>query len=164
MNYRVGLFCAALTLLGGCDWFGGAPSSSKAPKAYIVNVLSKELYDDAHIEGSINAPFEKLTEIAQKWNKNVPVVLYCSNYLCTASKQGVGMLKEMGFESVRAYEGGTAEWYQLGKKDPSFVVKGPAQQKYLTMEIEPPAHDADAVPAITADELKKLIKEASIAE
>lgn len=157
MNYKTIIAGALLITLGGCDWFSSSPKET--PKFYLVNVLSKELFNDAHIEHSINAPFEELLERAEKWDKKVPVVLYCSNYLCTASKEGVSMLKEKGFESVRAYEGGTAEWYQLSQKDPSFRIVGPAQQKYLSMEIEPIIDD---VPSISAIELKDLIKQATL--
>lgn len=157
MSYKTIIACGLLVMLAGCDWFS-SPSKA-APKFYLVNVLNKELFDDAHIEQSINAPFEQLLAHAEKWDKKVPVVLYCSNYLCTASKEGVGMLKQKGFESVRAYEGGTAEWYQLSKKDPSYRIVGPAQQKYLTMEIQPIDDD---IPSITAAELKDLIKQATL--
>jgi rhodanese-related sulfurtransferase len=158
MNYKTIVASVVLITLSGCDWFSSSAQKT-TPKFYLVNVLSKELFNDAHIEHSINAPFEQLLTHAEKWDKKVPVVLYCSNYLCTASKEGVSMLKEKGFESVRAYEGGTAEWYQLSKKDPEYRIVGPAQQKYLVMEIEPVV---DGVPSIHAAELKDLIKQATL--
>ena len=49
-------------------------------------------------------------------------------------------LKEMGFENVWAYEGGTAEWYQMGlKAEGKYPVEGTCQASYLSAANEKPA-------------------------
>ena len=131
------------------------------PPLRVINVLSKDLYHDAHIAGSEHVDYGDLIHVAQKWNRDTPLVIYCSNYQCTASGQGAKELKKLGFTNVRAYEGGTAEWYQLGQSDPAYVVTGPAQQSYLTMVVRDPGIFSD-VEKITAQELLLLMKQAGL--
>ncbi len=131
-------------------------------KVLVVNVLDKDDYVDAHIKGSIHVPFEELEKAAAQWNKEVPVILYCSNYMCTASGEGAKLLSKLGFKDVRAYEGGMAEWYQLSKKDPSFVLEGPAKAEYLEIVIEKPAGEKEEIQIIDAQELQKLLKDANL--
>jgi len=150
-----------VALMSGCNWFG-APKKTESvavePKVRVVNVLSKELFDDAHIKGSINADFMELATIAQDWDKSVPVVVYCSNYACTASGAAAQQLSKLGFTSVKAYEGGMAEWYQLRMQDPTYEIEGPAQQDYLSMVVPQPAEHTPGVEVITAQDLKELLK------
>ncbi len=80
----------------------------------VVNVLSKDHYDECHIEGSINAPFDELEKHAQSWDKQKEIVVYCASYICSASKNAYHKLKKMGFTHVHAYEGGTKEWKEKG--------------------------------------------------
>ena len=159
-NSYYSLLIVMLGLLPACDF--NQPAATEAPTLKVVNVLDPEQYDDAHIKGSINLSFEQLEEQAKKWDKNTPVVIYCSNYMCTGSMQGAKALAAMGFKNVYAYEGGTAEWYQLGKNDSSYMLEGPAQQSYLNIIIEKPAAHEPGVQVISAEELKKMIKDANL--
>ena len=70
----------------------------------------------AELQGSINVPFEEVETFAKDLDRDAEMVVYCANYMCTASGAAAQKLKEMGFENVWAYEGGTAEWYQMGLK------------------------------------------------
>lgn len=98
----------------------------------VINVLDKQWYDDCHIKGSINVPLEAIETYAQQLDPEASeIVLYCSNYFCTSSGYACKLLKNKGFKHVWAYEGGTAEWYQLG-----FPVEGPCEQEYLKKKIE----------------------------
>lgn len=146
-------------------WRGQKTSSFKTAPAslYVVNVLDADLYNDAHIKGSINITLQELEAKAKAWDHETPVVFYCSNYMCSGSGQAAKMLTALGFKDVRAYEGGTAEWYQLSKTDPSYIIEGPAQQRYLSIVMEKPSHEEEAgVRIITAPELKKMMKDANI--
>jgi 3-mercaptopyruvate sulfurtransferase SseA len=91
---------------------------------------------------------------AKTLNKKTHVVVYCSNYRCTASGSVVKMLKRMGFESVWAYEGGIAEWYQRG-----LPVEGPCEKGYLQQVVEPGKHEIEGVSVISAQELKQKMEE-----
>lgn len=119
----------------------------------VVNVLDKPTYDDCHIRGSINVPFEQFEEYAQKhWNhEKADIVVYCSNYMCSSSEYAYHQLKRMGFKSIAVYQGGTAEWYQKG-----LPVDGPCASSYLKQEIAP--HTDSTVVIITADELAKKLQ------
>ncbi len=136
--------------------------NTKAPELYVVNVLSKELYDDAHIKGSIHVDLDSLETAAQTWDKKTPVILYCSNYMCTASSHAARELKKMGFEKVYAFEGGTAEWFQLSKNDPSYIIEGPAAESYLSHEVAAPEHEEHDVDIISAQDLKNKMRSAGL--
>lgn len=124
----------------------------------VINVLEKELYDDCHIAGSINVPFENIEAYASAHiSTSADIVLYCSNYLCSASGHSVKLLKRLGFEHVAAYEGGTAEWYQN-----KLPVVGECKAAYLhkknnKMGVAVPENDVDYA-TISLEELKKKIR------
>ncbi|HAU30024.1 TPA: hypothetical protein DCW54_00070 [Candidatus Dependentiae bacterium] len=192
MKYLVSVaLIVALLALSGCSWFGGGssdgcaccrhgscrppvhPKDSKQKVALrIVNVLDQELFDDAHIASgpgveSICVQFDDIEEVARSWDKAIPVVVYCSNYFCSASREAASMLGALGFERVYAYEGGMAEWYQLFNETDRDLITGPAQQEYLSIVVEAPEEQEVAgenFAIITALELQNLIKKATISE
>ncbi len=92
----------------------------------IINVLGTSTYRDCHIAGSINIPLDQLKTKAKKWNKNKHIIVYCASYSCPVSGDAYNFLKEMGFENVWRYEGGTNEWLNMG-----FSTEGPCRLKYL---------------------------------
>lgn len=116
----------------------------------VVNVLDKELYDDCHIKGSINIPFEMIEEQAALIDKNAEIVIYCSNYQCSTSEYAARKLRSQGFTNVSVYEGGTAEWFQEG-----LPVEGPHRQAYLVKPNRQLSREeyAGAIPIITAQDL-----------
>ena len=128
----------------------------------VINVLSKELYDDLHIAGSVHTSFEDAEEIFKKeWSyypKNTIFVFYCSNYACGASGEMAKYMRKEGFLRSYAYEGGMAEWFHLHKADKSYKIVGVGNQNYLTLpnEYKKPADEREI---ITAQDLKKLIEE-----
>ncbi len=159
-NY--GFLIALVALLSGC-WKSDKQSSvSDSAKLHVVNVLAKEQYDDAHIKGSVHIDLDDLDAATASWDKQTPVVFYCSDYQCTASSHAARELKNNGFAHVYAYEGGMAEWYQLSKNDSSYKLEGPATESYLTREV--PAHEsADAeVAVISAQDLKDKMQSAGL--
>jgi rhodanese-related sulfurtransferase len=113
----------------------------------VVNVLDKELYQDCHIKGSTNIPFDRIDEYITKLDKSAEIVLYCTNYMCTTSDYVAKKLRDHGFDRVMVYEAGMAEWYQKG-----LPVEGPATSGYLAKRVEP-ENTAGDVPVITTDEL-----------
>jgi rhodanese-related sulfurtransferase len=132
-------------VLPGC----GDKPAEKKQGLVVINVLDKSLYDDCHIKGSICVPFENVTEYAQNnIDKSAEVILYCSNYHCSASGQACKQLKKLGFENVYAYEGGTAEWYQQG-----LPVEGPSTKRYLKQKITAHEQDLSEKQIITMNQL-----------
>ncbi|MCL4360806.1 rhodanese-like domain-containing protein [Candidatus Dependentiae bacterium] len=83
-------------------------------KILLINVLSKESFEDCHIPGSVNVSLNNLKRYAEKLDRNIEIIVYCASYQCSASRQAWQILDELGFEKVKAYEGGIREWYQHG--------------------------------------------------
>lgn len=139
-----------LFILSGCSLFNKQAGQSKKTGLVVVNVLDKELFDDCHIKGSINIPFESLEMFDAIIDKNAEIVCYCSNYYCSASAQVCKMLKKQGFNNISAYEGGTAEWFQAG-----LPVEGPSKSPYLNKHIDPVVEQDFDVVVITMEDLAK---------
>ena len=148
MSFRSFFILVALPLL-----FSGCSCDKKGPKLQIINVLDKDAYDDCHIKGSINIPFEELESEAEKLNKNATTVVYCSNYQCAASKMAASMLKNKNFQIVYAYEAGMADWYQNG-----LPVVGACKASYLKNKNEEIEVEDEGVEVISTEALKDLIK------
>jgi rhodanese-related sulfurtransferase len=123
----------------------------KKTNLYLVNVLEKKQFDDAHIPGSINVPYQDLIKTSSSWDKNAEIILYCSNTMCLASCEGVKQLKDLGFKNVRAYEDGIAGWFQAGLK-----VVGNKQEEYLNYKTGQESVASNEV--ISTQQLKELLK------
>jgi len=96
------------------------------PELIIINVLANNFYNDCHIKGSINIPFEQLLEKTSSWDKEKDVVVYCATAKCSKSKQAYALLQDLGFFNLHEYIGGIQEWYQKG-----FETSGPCKLDYL---------------------------------
>lgn len=147
------LIVSAVVILPSC--FSNQNTSVEKKKGLVViNVLKKELYDDCHIEGSLSMPFDRAEELIQaSVDKDAEVVVYCSNYMCTASGAVCKRLKALGYSNVCAYEAGMAEWYQQG-----LPTQGPAKSGYLNYKLEKPEHNDSDVCVITTQELAQKMK------
>lgn len=148
MKKKLALLTLSIIALIGC---GG--KKEKKPGMVVINVLDKDLYNDCHIKGSINVPFEDFESYIPKLSKNDQIVVYCSNYQCTASGEAVKMLKARGFENVWAYEAGMAEWHMQG-----LPVEGPCKESYLSRKTEKPEEEPKDVPVISTEELNKKMQ------
>ncbi|HLB41034.1 MAG TPA: rhodanese-like domain-containing protein, partial [Candidatus Babeliales bacterium] len=60
-------------LLAGCGWATGSTN-----QLLVINLLDPELYQDCHITGSVNVPFEQLENYAQKLSREREIIVYCS--------------------------------------------------------------------------------------
>ena len=144
---------SGVALLPSCI-FDQNGSKQKKTGLVIVNVLNKELYEDCHIVGSLSVPFEQVEQYAQAHvDKDAEIVIYCSNYMCSASGAACRKLQALGFKNVCAYEAGTAEWYQQG-----LPTQGPAKSSYLNHKLEQPTHDETDICIITTQELSQKMK------
>jgi rhodanese-related sulfurtransferase len=147
---------AAILLLPACWPFSSTPSGKEA-KFLLLDVNEPDVYADAHIKGAVNVPFEKVEEYVKPLNKGTEIVVHCSNYMCGTSTMVWKKLQELGFKNSYAYEGGTAEWYQLAQTDPTYHIEGPAAMEFLKTKVEKPEGPAEAK-AVTAQELKKKLE------
>lgn len=172
MNKNI-LFGALLSLvlitLPAC-WLWNKKTETQSEQKnslYVINVLDKELYDDCHIAGSTQVAFDAIENFAKDLDKNAEIVVYCSNYSCTASGYVAQQLTSLGFEKVWAYEAGMAEWHQMNVKNPGkYPVEGACQKSYLIGANEKPAIETENVFAIiTTDDLReKMIAHGLIRE
>lgn len=130
-------------------WQEGSVKNGSPTDLLVINVLSKELYDDAHIKGSIQIDFDEVANFAQGLDRSTPIVVYCSNHLCTASDEAVKTLRGLGFSQVSVYAAGMARWFQNG-----LPTKGPAKLSYLRAMAEEPTQSREPeIPLITTQEL-----------
>lgn len=118
----------------------------------LINVLSPETFADCHISGSINVPYDNLTEYTKDLPKDTEMIVYCASYICPMSRKAWQLLNYLGFTNIRAYEGGAAEWHALG-----YPTEGPAKASYLKEDYDQPAHTEEEIATISAQELKKKL-------
>ena len=114
----------------------------------IMNALSKEAYDEAHIPNSILCHHESLDSLGKQKKagilkklinqnlsayppvkkfvkdvddtKQIPIVVYCASEKCNASEKLVEHLYSCGFFNVVEYPGGVEEWSQKSNKTSLF--------------------------------------------
>ncbi|MBI1301756.1 MAG: rhodanese-like domain-containing protein [Alphaproteobacteria bacterium] len=86
----------------------------------LVNVLPKEYFEKTHIPGSINIPHEEAGFESRVerviGSKDMPIVVYCANKECDASRKAADKLANDGFTNVMCYEGGAQEWERKSKQ------------------------------------------------
>lgn len=83
----------------------------------LLDVLPEENFEDEHISGARNVPFDDDQEFVEKVSSLVSarddyIVLYCAGGDCPASAKAARVLEKAGFTNVRAYEGGIIDWTQ----------------------------------------------------
>ncbi|HEY6183686.1 MAG TPA: rhodanese-like domain-containing protein [Terriglobales bacterium] len=80
------------------------------------NVLTDEYFKGENISGSHRVPLDKVgNEVRQAGiAKNADIVVYCAGPHCPQSRLAAEKLVKLGYDNVRAYEGGLEEWKQAG--------------------------------------------------
>lgn len=118
----------------------------------VINVLEKEFYDDCHIKGSISVPFGQedsfIAALEKKYGNNkdeIEVVVYCSNYMCSASGSITKKMISKGFKAL-AYEAGMADWYAQGLPSDGQCAK-------VTKAMPAPQEHTHEFPVISTQEL-----------
>ena len=78
----------------------------------LVNCLADWMFRAKRIPGSIH--FESLKHALETLDCKAEVIVYCSNFGCTASVLVYQQLVEHGFQNLRHYAGGIADWEDAG--------------------------------------------------
>ena len=78
----------------------------------LVNCLDDWMFRAKRIPGSIH--FESLKHALETLDRKEEVIVYCSNSGCTASVLVYQQLIENGFQNLRRYAGGIADWEDAG--------------------------------------------------
>ena len=94
------------------------------PDLVVINILSKQGYEDCHIKHSMNISIEILKEKSKKWKKDKEIVVYCDGHDCSTGIDTFNLLQQMGFKNIYSYDGGMEEWHA---KD--YPVNGPCELK-----------------------------------
>lgn len=83
----------------------------------VVEVLSRSDFNEGHLPGAINVPFNE--EFDRRIQETVPgkeqrVVVYSSDQNSDASRQAAERMEELGFTDVLDYADGKAGWRDSG--------------------------------------------------
>ena len=91
----------------------------------LIDVLSRDSFEEIHISGAINCPVEEIETWAKENldKRDRRIVVYCGSYTCTASARAAYILDRTGFTNVMRYEGGIKEWDEAGYPVYSLGVK-----------------------------------------
>lgn len=82
------------------DINAGVKEYQETKGAALVDVRTREEYRQGHIPGSVNVPLQQLSLAEKKLkDKNQPLYVYCLSG--SRARQAVGMLKGMGYASVK---------------------------------------------------------------
>jgi rhodanese-related sulfurtransferase/CBS domain-containing protein len=83
--------------------------------AQLVEVLSKEEYERAHLPGAVCVPLSRISRrTADKLQWDIPVIVYSRDHLCDRSARAAWRLASLGFTQVFRYTGGKADWLANG--------------------------------------------------
>ena len=102
--------------------------------ALFIDARSQSLYAEGHILNAVNYPAEENREALSRpldAGSNRILVVYCEGGDCLASVAVAKVLKKAGFEDVRIFSGGWAEWSAAGRPSDKgmmskFMIAGPA--------------------------------------
>ena len=71
------------------------------PNAILLDVRTKEEYDEGHIPGAVNIPVEEFGNIEERIpNRKAPVYIYCK--WGSRSKTAAQIMNKLGYTNVRS--------------------------------------------------------------
>lgn len=79
----------------------------------VLDVRSREGYNEGHIPGAVNIPFEELPQRLQELSKLREIICYCWDVTCFLSAKAAYVLAKKGYR-VKELIGGIAEWKKAG--------------------------------------------------
>jgi rhodanese-related sulfurtransferase len=83
-----------------------------------MDAREEEAYDDGHIPGAMNVPYDKLPKyygtITSTIAKDQIIVCYCWGPNCDFSDNLASELAMMGYKNVVVFRGGWDEWQEAG--------------------------------------------------
>ncbi len=103
------------------------------PKLLVIDARSNEyLGDGTIIKGAVVKPTSEITKeyLTSVAKENDPIVFYCTNTDCPASKQAAHKAAELGFKNLYKFPGGIDEWKE--NKLPTDKVEVKAETKTET--------------------------------
>lgn len=85
--------------------------------AVFLDSRAEEKYLEGHILGAVNIPFEggeRIVEEQLPFPSETTLIVYCDGNECQSSVLLAKVLAEFGFEDIRVFFGGWAEWVAAG--------------------------------------------------
>jgi len=85
----------------------------KRSSVHFIDARETEIYDEGHLPGAINIPFEELPQFTDSLEclpRQDLVVLYCDGGDCVLSHDLAEWMLEHGWRRLAVYEGGWDEW------------------------------------------------------
>ena len=86
------------------------------PAVVLLEALPEKYYRDGHLPGARWFPHDRARELAAVAipRKDAPVVVYCASDTCQNSHVAARALRDLGYQDVRVYVGGKADWIAAG--------------------------------------------------
>jgi rhodanese-related sulfurtransferase len=85
---------------------------------YVIDARSPEAFEDGHIAGAMNIPYDRLPEYYDQLTGLIPldatVVCYCWSVTCDFSDQLATELKIIGYTDVSVFTAGWDRWQEAG--------------------------------------------------
>lgn len=85
--------------------------------AVFLDSRAEEKYTEGHILGAVNIPFEgdgHIDEEQVPFEHHTTLIVYCDGNECQSSVHLAKVLAEFGFEDIRVFFGGWADWVDAG--------------------------------------------------
>ena len=86
--------------------------------AIILDARDPSEYEQGHIPGAINIPYDRIPEYFDVLQSQVPmdahVVVYCRSLTCDFSDQLATELKIIGYKNISVFSGGWDQWSTAG--------------------------------------------------
>lgn len=105
-----------------------SPDYSSRSEGYaLVNTLPADSFKKEHIVQSINVPTDNLEELANHFDSEKRIIVYCASRECDSSSKAARKLQSMGFKDVVDFEGGLQQWKEIdgetasGMQQPDFT-------------------------------------------
>jgi rhodanese-related sulfurtransferase len=88
------------------------------PSTFIIDARADKAFDDGHISGALNVPYDRFPEFYDYLMANIPmestVICYCWSPTCDFSDQLAQELKFMGYTDVLIFREGWDAWQEAG--------------------------------------------------
>jgi len=83
----------------------------------LVDILPSQHFNQEHIPGAINIPFESLESEAPKvLSKTKRIIVYGDEHTDATSAKAASLLESMGYRKVSDFDGGIYAWKHAGYK------------------------------------------------
>src|SRR5690349_4539422 len=85
---------------------------SRGDHFVLAEALGESYFQAQHLPGAINMPLDRIGEVARRAAPlaSTEVVVYCASDTCRNSDLAAEKLRSLGYENVRVYTGGKADW------------------------------------------------------